>query len=188
MKKADLRHVYRKKRAAIDPQTRAFNDQSILNQFTGLNLPAVRYLHRYLPVISQHEIPNEELVNYLEELNPALIQVVPYMSGDDMLSSVYPKNSSLKKNKWGIDEPVQIIPLDNLQIDCVIVPLLAFDLSGNRVGYGKGCYDRFLSACRPDVLKIGISYFAPVECITDTDEFDIPLNLCITPEKLYEFG
>jgi 5-formyltetrahydrofolate cyclo-ligase len=188
MKKADLRQIFRAKRAQINEETRAYNDQCILNHFIGLNFPSIRYLHRYLPVISQHEISNEDAVKYVEELNPSLIQVVPYMSGDIMLSSVYPKNSLLKKNKWGIDEPVSKISIDNKLIDCVIVPLLAFDLSGNRVGYGKGCYDRFLASCRPDVLKVGLSYFAPVQCITDTDEFDIPLNLCITPEKLYEFG
>jgi 5-formyltetrahydrofolate cyclo-ligase len=188
MKKADIRQIYRAKRAAIDPDTVAFNNQCILKHFTSLRWPAIDYLHRYLPVINQHEIPNHELVNFLESLNPSLIQIVPYMSGDDMLSTIYHKKSELKKNKWGIDEPVNKIPVDNTLIDGVIVPLLAFDLSGNRVGYGKGCYDRFLSSCRPEVLKVGLSYFAPLQRITDTDEFDIPLNLCITPEKIYEFG
>jgi 5-formyltetrahydrofolate cyclo-ligase len=56
------------------------------------------------------------------------------------------------------------------------------------VGYGKGCYDRFLALCRPDIIKIGFSYFEPINEISDTDKFDIPLNYCITPERIYEFG
>jgi 5-formyltetrahydrofolate cyclo-ligase len=69
-----------------------------------------------------------------------------------------------------------------------LVPLLAYDLKGNRVGYGKGYYDRFLAECRPDALKIGFSYFEPEEQINDTEDFDIPLNYCVTPHRCYEFG
>lgn len=188
MKKEELRHIFKAKRMNIDAATRIINDRSILNHFISLTIPPLHYLHRYLPVLSQHEISNEAIVKYLEETNPSLVQVVPVMSGNDMLSTLYSKNAMLKKNKWGIDEPVHKMPVDDHLIDCILVPLLAFDHTGNRVGYGKGCYDRFLSACRQDALKIGLSYFPPVNRITDTDEFDIPLNLCITPEKVYEFG
>jgi len=188
MKKAEIRRVYKKKRADLDSQTRQINDQYILKQFTNLTIPPVVFLHRYLPVLDQYEIPNEHIVGHLKMINPSLIQAVPYMSGDEMLASLYNDHIHLKKNRWGIEEPEKPIAVDIQKIDCVIVPLLAFDMNGNRVGYGKGCYDRFLASCRPGVLKIGISYFDPLNKITDTDEFDIPLNLCITPQKVYEFG
>ena len=45
----------------------------------------------------------------------------------------------------------------------VFVPLLAFDKAGNRVGYGKGFYDLFLSECRQDVIKVGLSFFEAEE-------------------------
>ena len=69
----------------------------------------------------------------------------------------------------------------------VLVPLLCFDESGHRVGYGKGFYDRFLTKCRPDTQKVGLSYFPPVKEITDADSFDIRLDLCLTPEKVWRF-
>ena len=56
----------------------------------------------------------------------------------------------------------------------------------NRIGYGKGFYDRFLPSCRPDCKKIGLSFEKPVPEIIP-DEFDIPLDFCITPEKVYDF-
>ena len=73
------------------------------------------------------------------------------------------------------------------EIDLVLVPLLAFDKNGYRVGYGKGYYDKFLSNCRPDVIKIGLSFFDAVDEIEDIDDYDLPLNFCVTPQRLYDF-
>jgi len=68
-----------------------------------------------------------------------------------------------------------------------LIPLLAFDQHGYRVGYGKGYYDKFLSQCREDVVKIGLSFFEPVDNIDDINQFDISLNYCVTPQQVYEF-
>ena len=69
----------------------------------------------------------------------------------------------------------------------IFVPLLAFDKFGNRVGYGKGFYDVFLSECRPDTLKIGFSFFEAEVEIEDVFEKDIKLDYCITPKAVYKF-
>jgi 5-formyltetrahydrofolate cyclo-ligase len=69
----------------------------------------------------------------------------------------------------------------------VFVPLLAFDTLGNRVGYGKGFYDQFLSECQPETIKIGLSFFEAENTITDVFEKDVRLDFCITPKKCYRF-
>ena len=69
--------------------------------------------------------------------------------------------------------------------DLVIVPLLAFDKKGYRVGYGKGFYDRFLQNSK--TLKIGLSFFAPTEEIIDVHLNDVRLDKCITPAGIIEF-
>ena len=69
----------------------------------------------------------------------------------------------------------------------VLVPLLGFDERGHRVGYGKGFYDRFLAECNPKIQKIGLSLFEPVAQIDDTSDFDIPLDACITPNRIWYF-
>jgi 5-formyltetrahydrofolate cyclo-ligase len=63
----------------------------------------------------------------------------------------------------------------------VVVPLLSFDKRGHRVGYGKGFYDRFLSECSRDCIKIGLSFFAPVEVIDDVNRHDVTLDLFVMP-------
>ena len=72
-------------------------------------------------------------------------------------------------------------------IDVVFVPLLAYDKQGNRVGYGKGFYDKFLSECKSNVVKIGLSFFDPEEFIEDVFENDVKLNICITSLEVYNF-
>jgi 5-formyltetrahydrofolate cyclo-ligase len=90
-------------------------------------------------------------------------------------------------NNYGLTEPNNGSIIEPANIDLVFVPLLVCDMKGHRVGYGKGFYDKYLAQCRKDVIKIGFTYFEPVEKIKDTNAFDVPLNYCITPEQVYEF-
>ncbi|MDR9457609.1 MAG: 5-formyltetrahydrofolate cyclo-ligase, partial [Salegentibacter sp.] len=72
-------------------------------------------------------------------------------------------------------------------LDLVFIPLLAFDKTGNRVGYGKGYYDRFLDSCKPGVIKIGLSFFEAEEEIKEMFETDVALDYCVTPNRVYQF-
>ena len=74
-----------------------------------------------------------------------------------------------------------------MKIYYFIIPLLAFDKQGNRVGYGKGFYDRFLANCNPETIKIGLSFFEAETKITDVFERDVKLDYCVTPTKIYNF-
>jgi 5-formyltetrahydrofolate cyclo-ligase len=175
-------------RSSLNEEDRNESQNSFLYQFKELKLGAIKVLHHYLAVKEQYEISLDQIIDTIKAGSIDLIQSVPVMKGDDMISVLYQKGMFLCKNEWGIEEPLDQRQIEEYSIDCVLVPLIAFDIQGNRVGYGKGCYDRFLTKCRKDVIKIGFSYFPPLESIDDTDEFDIPLNYCITPERIYEFG
>ena len=97
-------------------------------------------------------------------------------------------NTKIKKNQYNIPEPIDGIEVPSNKIDVVFVPLLAFDKKGHRVGYGKGFYDKFLSECKPDVIKIGLSFFEPEELITDVFEGDVKLDYCVTSNEVYFFS
>lgn len=87
----------------------------------------------------------------------------------------------------GIPEPVGGTVTEPSEIDLILMPLLAFDKRGHRVGYGKGFYDRFLRSCRADCIKAGLSLFPPEEKIDDVAEFDQPMTMAITPESVFRF-
>ena len=93
----------------------------------------------------------------------------------------------LKLNSRNIPEPENGIEISNKQIEVVFIPLLAFDNLGNRIGYGKGFYDAFLKNCPRTTLKIGLSFFEAQGSLIESETHDIPLDYCITPNKIYTF-
>lgn len=96
-------------------------------------------------------------------------------------------NIFIKKNEYHIPEPIDGIEIPNEKIDVVFIPLLAFDVYGNRVGYGKGFYDRFLALCKPETIKIGLSFFEAENIISNISLNDIQLDYCVSSKKTYVF-
>jgi 5-formyltetrahydrofolate cyclo-ligase len=189
MTKAALRDIYKAKRAALTEAEIERMDDLLLIQFQRLVLPPLQYVHTYLAITGKQEIDTHYLLQYLKFRNPGMVLVIPKMdaASGELVHCYYDEHTELVQNKWGIYEPLNVLPVDIELIDLVFVPLLAVDTEGHRVGYGKGFYDRFLPKLRTDALTVGLSYFDPVNKIEDTGQFDIPLQVCITPQDLYEF-
>ncbi len=129
------------------------------------------------------------LTQYLQKRYPLLTVAYPKILDEagNMEAIVPAADSGMIAGRWNIPEPERGEIMDPLRLELVLVPLLAFDLHGHRVGYGKGYYDRFLQRCSPSVIRLGVSFFEPVDRIEDTGYFDVPLSRCITPVRLYEF-
>ena len=188
MNKAELRKILLDQRMALGHvQMEKFQDM-ILIHFQQLALPYLQYLHTYQPIEGRHEPDPEPLVRIAEFRNPGLQLVVPKLTGENgMLHILVTERTVWHKNRLGIPEPEEGESVDEDLIDLVLVPMLGCDLTGNRIGYGKGYYDRFLVNCREEVLKIGLSFLEPIESIDDVDPWDVPLDICITPQRVYEF-
>lgn len=189
MTKRELRKIFKEKRNSISAAERARLDDLMLIQFQAVDLPFIYSLFTYWPMGHYNEPDTHLFTDYIEFRNRELKIAYPKIeiATGKMVAILIDEESAFKKNNFGTYEPegTEIIMPD--VFDMVFVPLLAFDLQGYRVGYGKGFYDRFLTDCRKDCLKVGFSYFEPVERITDKHEFDVPLNLCITPQSVYVF-
>lgn len=190
MTKQEARNIFKEKRSRLTTGEKNRFDDLILIHFQQLPLPDLFYVHTYLAIKENNEIETDHLLHYLEFRNPGLKIVLPKMDHEknELLHIEYDELVDVMKNEWGIHEPVNGNLISEKQIDLIFVPLLAFDEQGIRVGYGKGFYDKFLSRCRPDTIKVGLSYFDAVDTISDSEQFDIPLNYCITPQRIYEFG
>ena len=142
--------------------------------------------HIFLSIEKNKEIVTTPIINFLRQQNKRII--VPKINDSQELDSiVLLPDTRLEENHWCIPEPSDGSEIDPKMIDVVFVPLLVFDKTGHRVGYGKGFYDKFLKSCREDVLKIGLSYFEVVDQISDINPNDIVMNYCVTPEKIYSF-
>lgn len=189
MNKQQLRTIYKQKRAAISAQEKLKWDDLLLIQFQRFFFEDARVLLSYWPIDAMNE-PNTFLFSgYVRHTVPG-IEIAYTVANFDtytMQPFIVNEGTMYVQNKYGIREPQMATPTDADLIDVVFVPLLVCDRQGYRVGYGKGFYDRFLLQCREDVIKIGFSYFDPVENIDDINKHDIPLNYCITTTALYEF-
>jgi len=188
MRKKELRRYSREKRMQLSAHDREMFQDLILIRFQQMSLPFVSCVHTYMTLEAKHEVDPGPLLRSLEFRNPGMLTVVPRIGEDEMLEHIIIDDDTIMvENSYGIPEPLSGEKVDAGMIDLVFVPLLGFDEKGNRVGYGKGYYDRFLSTCRDDVVIIGLSFLEAVPEITDTDPWDEPLHYCITPNRVYEF-
>lgn len=156
--------------------------------FSRIMMHRFDHIHTYLPIETQHEVDTKLIIQTLRrDFAPDIYLSKSHKNGI-LTHHLFKPETELIMNKWGIPEPKDTTnPVPETIFDLVFVPLLAFDKRGHRVGYGGGYYDRFLSKCDPDCIKIGLSFFEPVDEVSDINEFDIRLNHCITPNKIWTF-
>lgn len=189
MLKAEARNLYREKRQALSVKERMKLDDLLLIQMQTAQLPFITFLLSYWPIEQNHE-PNTHLfTDYLEFQNPELIICYPKSNIVQKTMEAMQTNDDtrFRKNEYNLYEPEDGIIVNPAGLDMVFVPLLTFDKRGFRIGYGKGFYDRYLAQCRRECVKIGFSYFEPLDEVEDADLFDVPLNLCVTPTTVYGF-
>jgi len=189
MLKKEARKIYKEKRMTLSEKERVKLDDLLLIQFQSAELPFIASLFTYWPIEENNEPDTHLFTEFLRFRNPELIVCYPksdFATGS-MQAVITDIDTPFTKADLNIFEPESNDIVTPEEIDLVFVPLLAFDKNGYRVGYGKGFYDKWLSGCRVDCIKVGFSYFEPVESVDDRNEFDVPLNLCITPHNQYVF-
>jgi len=189
MLKSELRKIHLANQKNLLPQERTEKSKQIANAFfQNFDLSRIEFLHCFLPIEKFNEIDTKPIFERVWREFPRVETLVPRVNfqASEIENLKFTPDTSLIQNIWQIHEPTHDELVEAGKIDLVLVPLLAFDKSGYRVGYGKGFYDRFLKNCRADCLKIGLSYFAPIVEITDAQDFDVQLDFCITPEEIFK--
>jgi 5-formyltetrahydrofolate cyclo-ligase len=187
MLKSEIRALFKEKRKGLS----FLEINRISKQITDLIFEQFDFKNKqvsiFLPIEKHKEYDSYPL---LEEL---IIQgAIPIISKSNfedcsLLLFRYENVSQLEVNSFGIPEPKYGTIVPEIFLNIVFVPLLAVDKMGNRVGYGKGFYDKLLAKCSPECLFIGISLFDEFVEINDLNSFDIPLHCCFTPNCYYEF-
>ena len=158
----------------------------IANQILNLDIWDYNYFHVFMGVDKLKEINTSFIISILQGRDKNII--IPKVISDEHLDHYLLTDSTkLKLNRWNILEPISGIKIKPKKIQVVFIPLLAYDLYGNRVGYCKGYYDKFLAQCEEKCLKIGLSLFKPEKKILSSSR-DIKLNCCVTPKRIYKFN
>jgi 5-formyltetrahydrofolate cyclo-ligase len=190
MIKADLRKLYLQKRLSLSDAEYAHLNFQLFNMFfETIDLSFVNTLHSFLPLKQNHEPDTWNIIARVQQEFPHIKISIPRVnrSTREIENFFFEGLQQLQPDPWGIPEPTGGLSTPDDAIDIVLVPLLAFDKKGHRVGYGKGFYDKFLSRCKPTCRRIGLSLFPPIEEISDANDFDQSLNHVVTPHKRHDF-
>lgn len=187
MEKTELRIKYKALRKQLSENETEEMSLAVANKLLTIPIWEKTYFHIFLPITEHHELNTEFILHLLSGKDKEIIISKSDFETRNMSHFLLTDNTKIKKNEYNIPEPVDGIEVPSHKIEVVFVPLLAFDKKGHRVGYGKGFYDKFLSECKPETIKIGLSYFEAEDLIEDVFEDDVPLDYCVTPDKIYEF-
>ena len=109
--------------------------------------------------------------------------VVPVtLSNRQMRFAYWNSETEFRKNPFGVEEPINPIWVNEEEIDLVIVPGLAYSKKGERLGFGGGYYDCFLSQGKYDTVSLAYMEQVYETALWNTEEFDIPVEWLITTE------
>lgn len=148
-----------------------FLDLEIINNLQNINL----YISK------EYEVDTKKIINYL--LNRGKNLSVPYIDeNDNMIMSSINSKTIFTYSKYNILVPSIIEKFDSEKIDCFIVPGISFSHNMDRVGRGKGYYDKFLFG--KNAIKIGLCYEEQLINEIKTEKHDIPMDIIITERRI----
>ncbi len=188
MTKSEIRKLYKRKRNELSPAVKDRLEDLMLIQFQSLHLEIADMVMTYSPIEALNEYNPVLIEEYCFFKNPVTTLVYPVIDKvhNSLKAFAVKEDSFFELNEYEIEEPMNGKETAPEAIGLMIVPLLAFNDKGYRVGYGKGYYDKFIQQCRPEMIKIGFSFF-DAGIIDDINSFDKPMDFCITPERIYQF-
>lgn len=183
-----LREVYLAKRQFLSDDEYELRNHQIKEKFISLiESFNIKVIHTFLPIITKREVDTLRIIKHVRATAPEVQIIVPKTLKNGHLENyILNDNCIIEENKWGIPEPVVGDLADDRLIDLVLVPLIISDKNGDRIGYGKGFYDRFLEKI-PRAKKVGLSLLPNLDKIEFTEPTDIKLDFCITPSQVYYF-
>lgn len=134
-----------------------------------------------------NEVDTQGIINNAWQQRKKVLVPICQTATKNLLLSEFRSFSELTSGTWNIPEPKKeyVRPFPPSQVDLAIIPGLAFDLQGNRLGYGAGYYDRFLPTLPSSCPKIALSYDLTMLEFLPTEEHDIPMDYIVTETTIH---
>lgn len=179
--KRDARAAVLAARDAIPAAERARRSALMTERFLGLpEVEAAAVVLLYWSFGS--EPPTAPLLAALHDRG--VVTALPRIDGDALVVRTYVTGDPLTETSFGAKEPERGERLDPTAVDLILVPGVAFDLHGHRVGYGGGFYDRFLPTTRPDAVRVAMAYEVQVvDAGLPSGSFDLPVEAIVTEAR-----
>lgn len=188
MERNSLRKAMRQQRRMLSPQQRAASATSAALMATQEKLLLTRkHLAFYSPFAGELD-PTPLLINALKQGKHCYLPVIDYRN--QLRFTRFEAQQPLIPNRYGILEPASKIYIHPNILDIVIVPVVAFNRQGHRLGHGAGHYDRCFAAIKPNskTKLIGYAYDWQLSNDFAAEPWDVPLYAVITDKKIYYPG
>lgn len=175
-----MRRIYRQIRQTLD--ARSERSQAICRRVR--DIPAYTSadcIHCYMSISS--EVDTTPLITHALDEHKQV--VIPIVRGKNLVHTTLTSlaRENLVYDTWGIPHPRQVRLVQACTWDVIIVPLLAFDRAGYRLGYGKGFYDRVLASCA-SIPSIGIAFAVQETAAVPHNAYDVPLDWIVTEDEV----
>ena len=184
----NIRQTMRERRNALEPEHQAAAAEKLQAQLEELLTPLPKAIAAY--IADDGEISP---ASFIARLKGARTRVyLPYVDESGTMQMLHwSNNKRLISGRWGImhPEPTDSSCLEDIrQLDAVLVPMVAFDAIGNRLGRGGGYYDKLLSNCDASVLRIGLAHAFQQTDSVPTYSWDEKVDWIATDEKIFKPG
>ncbi len=195
-KKQELRHEMLKKRSALLPEYIKNTETKTVPEIMDIlrinarsaGAPGARKFTVMSYMSYKNEFPTHELNKKIIDAGYSL--VLPYTDSDfNIIPCIIDSYDDLVTSKLGIPEPVPakctVATLDD--IDVILMPGVAFDTAGNRIGFGKGCYDRFIASGSAQHIPLlaALAYDFQIVDKIPSEPTDIPCDAIITETGIH---
>jgi 5-formyltetrahydrofolate cyclo-ligase len=164
-------------RVAISQEERVASAERVTSRL--FDVPALQTARTVLSFSSfGSEVPTEGIVRRLRDEGRRVL--LPFVEGQDMEAAEVPAGDPLVATDYGPMEPTERLAVHPSEVDVVLVPALAFDRLGYRVGYGGGLYDRYLVRLGPRAVRVGIAFHAQLLPAVPHGVEDEPVDVVVT--------
>lgn len=186
VEKARLRKEILRTRDLVSPEAMAKKSLAIMDRLFKLEkFKSARIIHIFVSFGS--EVSTELIIkNSLKIGKRVVVPITDYKAKRLILSEITDYDLDLKPGRWGILEPrnevVRIMSPDHL--DMILIPGLAFDAAGHRLGHGAGYYDRLLARYKNRPLTMALAYELQVVDDVPVMEYDVKIDGIITEERV----
>ncbi len=176
MKKEDIRIKIRARKTLLSDDEKKSAAQRVFERLE--HMAAFMMADR---ILMYHSLPDElSTLGFIDKWSSRKNFFLPRVNGVNLDILPYDR-STLRLGAFHIEEPDGDDTTDISEIELIVVPAVAYDRSGNRVGRGKGYYDRLLANSR--AVKVGVGYDFQLVDEIDTDEFDVPVDIVVTETR-----
>ncbi len=190
IEKSSLREIMLARRRSLTENSRSAMSLAIAGYVIGMpEVVHACHIHIYLSISTLAEVSTAPIIDELASMGKLLS--VPVIRKGDLVSAAFKINDSVKSVQFGQFEPEEVSIVDESYLDVILLPLLAFDERGYRLGYGKGFYDRLLKRFSEQGInpaRIGLAFLQQRVDELPVDPWDEPLDAVVHEEGIIRYS